>query len=380
VLLTLSQLGELYKQEGLLSEAAKTFAERVTIAEKIFGKDQPRTADSLSDLGNVYRVEGRREDAKRLYDRAITIRIAAFGPDHPDIGTSYNSLGSFYSEGGDQIAGQQYFEKALAVWEKAYGKDSTEIYPALLNLGQTLQARGDLVGARRLFERARTLLEAARGPEDLDVANAIWNLGALSAAEHHYTEALALEQQALKVYEKLEDVTDIADCMADQIEPLRALGRLDDAEALAKHTLELETKAYGADHVNVGKVLEATAKVEMNRRHYARALDDATQSLNILEAKDGKDHPDVAVSALDVGRALTALNRAREAVPFEERALAIDMATKQLPAVIADARFGLAEALAHDPKQRVRAITEAKTALADADDKAAIRTWLRAHH
>ena len=384
VLITLSQLGTLYKDQGQLDKAAKALEEALAAAEVHFGKGTPEVANRSNDLGNVYRTQGRLEDAKRLYDQALTIRIAALGPDHPNVGTSYNSLGTFYADSGDLEKAQSYYEKAIATWEKTYGKDSPDLYPSLLNLGQVRASRGDLAGARRDLERGRALVEAARGPDYPDVATALANLASLADTEHRHTDALELFRKALAIYAKAEDAPDVADTTANVANQLGELGKLDEAEPMMKRALELESKAYGADHVNVGIVLEIAAKLEMERRNYAGALDDANRSLAILEAKLGKDNPNVAGSAVAVGQALTALGRAREAVPFEERALAIDVATKQPPGLTAVTRFRLAEALADDQKTRARAAKEAEAALAalDAKDPSAveIRTWLRVHH
>jgi tetratricopeptide (TPR) repeat protein len=388
VLSTLNQLGNLYKQQGRFADARKALEQVVAIRERVVGQDHPDFASALNNLGNVYRVEGKLDDAKRLYDRALAIRIAALGPDHPEVGTSLNNLGTFYSEKGDEVTALSYFEKTLVLWEKAYGKDSVELATVLGNLGNSLNARGDHAGARASFERTRKLFEAAHGPDHPDVAAALSNLGVVAMDEHKYEEALALYQRAKQIAETAygPDHPDVADYMANIASVYKMMGKLREAEEMTSRTIPVIAKAYGPTHSRMGGVLINYANLQIERNEYAAALETYQKSLAIFEANLGKDHPYVAFAALGIGGALVELKRPLEAVPYDERGLAIRIATSQPPNLIAEARFGLASALVANPKTRARAITEAKTALReyeaakDADNAAEVRSWLREHH
>jgi eukaryotic-like serine/threonine-protein kinase len=384
---TLNQLGNLYKQAGRFAEARKTLEQVLAIREKVVGKDHPDVASALNNLGNVYRVEGNLADAKRLYDRALAIRIAALGPAHPEVGTSYNNLGTFYSESGDEATALTYFQKALANWEQVYGKDSVQIAGALTNLGGSLNAQGDHAGARAQYERARALLEAAHGPDHPDVAVVLSNLGVVAADEHKYEEALTLYQRAEHIAETAygPEHPDVADYMSNITSVYKSMGKLREAEEMTGRTLQVIAKAYGSDHPRMGGALINAANLQLERNENAAALQTYQKALGIFEAKLGKDHPYVAFAAHGIGGALLELKRPAEAVPYEERALAIRVATHQSPELTAEARFGLASALVADPKTRRRAITEAKTALAeyqtakDDHNAAEVRSWLRKH-
>jgi eukaryotic-like serine/threonine-protein kinase len=384
---TQNQLGNLYKQEGRFADARRMLEQMLAVRERLVGKDHPDVASALNNLGNVYRVENKLADAKRLYDRALAIRLAALGPAHPEVGTSYNNLGTFYSESGDEVTAQTYFEKALANWEQAFGKDSVQLAGPLMNLAGSLNQRGDHAGARAAYERARTLLEAAHGPDHPEVAVVLSNLGVLADDEHKYDEALALYQRAQHIAEKAygPEHPDVADYMANITSVLKTMGKLREAEEMTTRTLSVIAKAYGPDHARMGGALINYGNLQLARKEYAAARDTYTKALGIFEAKLGKDHPYVAYAAHGIASALVELHHSAEAVPFEERALAIRLATKQPPDQVGEARFGLATALAANPKTRARAIAEAKTALAeyeagkDERNAAEVRYWLRKH-
>ena len=387
VMTTLNQLGNLYKQQGRFEDARKALEQVLAIRERVVGKDHPDVASALNNLGNVYRTEDKLDDAKRMYDRALEIRIAALGPDHPEVGTSLNNLGTLYSEKGDELTAQTYFERALALWEKVYGKDSVELASVLANLGGTYNARGDHTGARAYYERARKLLEAAHGTDHPDVAVVLGNLGVVAVDEHKYDEALALYQRAEQIAEKAygPDHPDVADYMANITSVYKVMGKQGEAEEMTSRTLHVIAKAYGPDHPRMGGALINYGNLKLERKDYAGALETYQKALAIFEAKLGKDHPYVAFACLGIGGALDELERPLEAIPYDERALAIRVATHQAPDLIAEARFGLATALGGNPKTRARAITLAKTALSEyeatknAHEADEVRSWLRKH-
>jgi len=384
---TLNQLGNLYKQQGKFADARAALEEVVASRERIVGKDHPDVAAALNNLGNIYRVEGKLDDAKRLYDRALAIRIAALGPDHPEVGTSYNNLGTFYSEKGDDATAKLQFEKALAIWEKAYGKDSVELASAVANLGQALNALGDHAGARIQYERAEKLIEAAHGPDHPDVAAVIGNLGVVALDEGKYDEALRLYRRAEDIVEKAygPDHPDVADYLANITTVYKHMGKLREADEMTARTLRVIAKAYGEDHPRMGGALVNYGALQIEQDNYKGALETFQHALKIFEAKLGQDHPYVAFAAHGIGTCLTELHRPAEAVPYEERALAIRIATHQQPQLTAEVRFGLASALVFDPKTKARAIAEAKTALVeyttanDDHDVEEVRAWLKKH-
>jgi tetratricopeptide (TPR) repeat protein len=206
--------------------------------------------------------------------------------------------------------------------------------------------------------------------------------------ERKYEDALALYQRAQQITEKAygPDHPDVADAMANITTVYKAMGKLTAAEEMTGRTISVIAKAYGPDHPRMGAVLVNFGALQMEQDKYAAALATYQKALAIFETKLGKDHPDVAFASLGIGLALVELKRPAEAVPYEERALAIRIATHQAPELLAEAHFDLAEALAHDPRSTARAITEAKTSLAeyesahDDHDAGEVRTWLHKHH
>ena len=385
---TLNQLGNLYKDEGRYDDARKALEQVLAITERAAGKDHPGVASALNNLANVYRVEGKLPAAKQLYDRALAIRLAVLGPDHPDTGASYQNLCTYFSDAGDAAAALASCEHALAIFERAYGKDSALLVDTLNDLGTVLTAQGDNPGARAQYERARALLETAHGPDFIGLAGILNNLGVLAEDDRRFDDALALYQRALAITEKTygPDHPDVADYLANIEVVYKRSGKLKEADEMSARVIALTTKIDGADSAQLGERLINYGSLQLERKDYAAALATFQKSLAILEGKLGKDHPNVSYSLSGVADALTSLGRQAEAVPYAERALAIRVATKQPPALIAESRFDLAEALVVTPATRARAIDEAKTALGeyqsakDDDDAKEVTGWLRQHH
>ena len=66
--------------------------------------DHPYVATTLSNLGNVYEDEGKYADAEALHKRALAIREKVLGAEHPDVAGSLTNLAIVHGSQG-QYAG-----------------------------------------------------------------------------------------------------------------------------------------------------------------------------------------------------------------------------------------------------------------------------------
>ena len=85
VSIPLSNLAELYCDQGRYLEAEALYERVLAIREGVLGPYHPSVSVVLTRVADLYRAQGRYTEAEPLYRRALTIYQTAFGPDHPSL-------------------------------------------------------------------------------------------------------------------------------------------------------------------------------------------------------------------------------------------------------------------------------------------------------
>jgi tetratricopeptide (TPR) repeat protein len=83
-------------------------------------------ARAVDGLGDLYRAQGRLPEAARLYERSASMWERLLGPRQPRLAVTYHNLGAVYLSMGDSQSAENRFVRALAIWEAVYGADSSQ--------------------------------------------------------------------------------------------------------------------------------------------------------------------------------------------------------------------------------------------------------------
>lgn len=83
-------------------------------------------ARAVDGLGDLYRAQGRLPEAARLYERSASMWERLLGPRQPRLAVTYHNLGAVYLSMGDPQSAENRFVRALAIWEAVYGADSSQ--------------------------------------------------------------------------------------------------------------------------------------------------------------------------------------------------------------------------------------------------------------
>jgi len=78
-----SQLTNLYRREGRLSEMEPVIQHTLSIQEKAVGESSTNVAGTLVIFADLLKDEGKYAEAEPLYERASKIEEANLGPDNP---------------------------------------------------------------------------------------------------------------------------------------------------------------------------------------------------------------------------------------------------------------------------------------------------------
>ncbi|KAH8880942.1 TPR-like protein [Thozetella sp. PMI_491] len=283
---TVNSLGVLYEEQGRFSDAESMYERALQGYEKALGPEHTSTLDIVNNLGTLYREQGRLSDAEAMYERAFQGYEKALGPEHTSTLYTVNNLGTLYREQDRLSDAEAMYERSLHGKEKAFGPEHTSTLRTVNNLGVLYQEQGRLSDAEAMYERALQGYEKAFGPEHTSTFYAVNNLGNLYREQGRLSDAEAMYERSLHGKERafgpehtstLQTVNNLGVLYEEQ-------GRLSDAEAIYKRALQGYEKAMGDERVsiyppaldpleNLGCLLDELGKTEEARLYYARAMD-----------------------------------------------------------------------------------------------------------
>ncbi|MEX1369130.1 MAG: tetratricopeptide repeat protein, partial [Nannocystaceae bacterium] len=390
------------------------------------GEDDPRHTQLLMAEGSVYQVAGRLDDAQQAYSRAVA-RLERQA-DSEGLADAHRTLGTAQMGLGDARAASEHFTEELALRRRLLGEQHPSVGRAHRSLGATLYVAGELPKALAHFERALAIIEASLGPEHPMLAGILGNLGSVRDDLGDSDEARELLERALAIMEAAEGtgVTEHVGMLGNLASALRHGGQpLAAAEHLRRAATLIE-QAHGPTHPeHVALLTElGTVLLEAGRGAAAREVleqaeglrsslpadaslvsADAAAALGRLLREQGEPAGAVPLLAdaivhyeglgtpldprrgrtlLELGRARMTLGEARAARMALEDAIVLLAHRQQDSAVLAAARFELAQALiadGGDTTERAKSLAGDALAGLDEDDplRGRIRSWLDAH-
>ncbi|XP_077864035.1 nephrocystin-3-like [Saccoglossus kowalevskii] len=184
------------------------------------------------------------------------------------------------------------------------GADKTTMATAYLN---TIKKCEEMIGGLITLPRIAEIYET--------LGRFLKDLGLLK-------EAIAPLQKALEIYESLDpDHPSVAGALY-QLAGLHAQwNKFVTAEALYKQSLEISENAYGCDHQNVAKILDAMVVLYQKQEKTAEAY--FKKALDMRVSVSGCDHTDVAQSLNNLAALYNDRKEYSKAEPLYERALEI---------------------------------------------------------
>ena len=233
--------------------------------------------------------------------------------------------------------------EALVAAEQRFGKGTASTYFELANVGIVMRKSGDNAAALGYRRQALAVLAMSHGPDSPQVAREHYGISLIHTDLGNYAEAKRELEIALAVFSRAHIKKSIGLCHLQLATVRGALGELEEAAdeaAVAVHTL---ADALG-DHSTVAIAILTQGEAELAAKRFDAALATFIRGGELAE-KLGAQKLVFGAQLIDRARALLALGRAKEALPFAERGAAIIEADKS------DPRYG---AFAHATVGRVK--------------------------
>ncbi len=309
-------------QSGHFQDAVVRLRDASRLLENDPNASPAEKALTRKDLSHALREAGDVPAAIDEGTRALALAGGALGPAHPTVGEIASALGVALSRSGRFSEAVRAYERALGVQEAALGTKHPSVASTLTGLGLAQARSGQFEVATTTLDRALQIDLEVWGPDDSETATVEGNLG--------YVHLHA--------------------------------GNLGEARRQLERAIAVRERQQGKDHPFVARTLSNLGWVALGEGKTAEARSIFERALAILERAHGLTHPDVAAQLVGLGMTSLQEHAAAKAVPRFERALDVYRTAPPAPDKLADARFGLAQALVESGGDRTRATSLARDA------------------
>jgi tetratricopeptide (TPR) repeat protein len=150
---SLHNLGNLYRDQGRLTEAEAMYKETLVGCEKAFGVEHQATLATVNYLGILYWRQSRHTEAETMYKRALAGYEKALGVEHVSTLDAINNLGILYDQQGRLAEAEVMYKKAVSGKEKALGVAHPSTLGTVKNLLILYQQQGRLAEAETVNQK-----------------------------------------------------------------------------------------------------------------------------------------------------------------------------------------------------------------------------------
>jgi eukaryotic-like serine/threonine-protein kinase len=319
-------IGSTYQSLALLSPAEAHLRQAVALRTRALGPGNPDTLEAQDTLARLLvGFERKWEEGGRLSFETWQARLRLLGPEHRDTLRSRQTYAAALMEGGRAQEAEPIEREVLRVRERVLGPDDYDTIDSFGTLGQVLMARGASAEAELLFRKALTGLRRNGWADRQDGIICIKELAMARLEQGDPVEAeKLLEEVHPRAIQKLgPDHLLTLHIQRVLVRALAEQGRLDEAEALCRETLNarLHAKAnqesYGTARtlLLLGRVLVEKGQLDEAEPHLQEAL------RVFREVAVNKPRPELAAQAANW---LGAIQLARKDYPKAEALLLAD--------------------------------------------------------
>ncbi|MDX2010793.1 MAG: serine/threonine-protein kinase [Myxococcaceae bacterium] len=315
VVLSLATAAAVFRAQSLRAERERARADAI----RTFLSATLERANPLTGSGpRVTVVEAIDAAARRLDDGSLA----------PDVEVDLReTLSKTYASLGQEVAAYQQAQKAVALLDRAGGSDDEQRARLLRGSADFGAHAGAVTVALEWLARA-DVLERHHGRPHLHLAQQGHTRGEVLMDAGRLAEAIAAFEDALTQLEPLwragdVETDDYTSVMNQEAAAHGLMGHFEVAQGLYERALELDTKTYGAEHLQVANDLHNLAWLALRRGDAELALERSRQSRRLRVAKLGARHHRLGLLRLVEAEALSVLGRCDDAVRFAREGLSI---------------------------------------------------------
>lgn len=235
----LSSLASIADEKGEIDAALDYLRKAMVLTDLIYPPNHSERARKLSSLASQLTKFGRYAQAEQALQEALDIYVAIYGNEvHPRVAAAYNNLGRVLILQGKYSEATVLAAKARNMAGDLFGKDDPRYAIATGNLGDLQRRAGNLDEADELLSLNLGLRRSILGESHRSVGNGLALLAQLRLDQGRYTEALALCDEALALFQRI-DYQNPVSLIVTRVRRAKALAGLGRDDAAAMEFTEL---------------------------------------------------------------------------------------------------------------------------------------------
>jgi len=317
-------MGTVYRNLGLLPEAAKLLQSGIEVGRGILDEDPEPAVQGLNALTWVHRHAGQYDDGVATARQAVALAEEWLEPENAIWGGAWTGLGVLLRDKGETEEARQYLDRALAFNLELHGAESDEVGTVVYQQGWLEYRDGNSQVALQLYQHTCPVLERALGGEDPGVAWCYSDHSIVLSSEGRHEEAAERLQQAIAIWERVlpeghPSLSVAADNLGSTF--LRA-GNPEEARSQYLRAVAMREQAFGPDHVLVGGSLFNLGLAERNLRQWKQAEEHMRRGTEIVEAAHGPDDGRVLNQLFGLAELYERQRRFADALALYDRVIA----------------------------------------------------------
>jgi eukaryotic-like serine/threonine-protein kinase len=352
---------------GRLDEAETVLHEGLVLAAAV-ADDGVMRSDALSELANLEFWRGRFDRAVEQEQLALAIKERVFGRENPRTAHALERLAAFALHGDRREESRAAFVRSIAILERWFGRDDVSLVGPLTELAHLDTVEGKHAEALVRLEHVRTIAVANHQPPDPVISEIDGIMGLALAGLGRGADAIVAYRRELEALEvnRGYDHPELRFVLNNLSLAGRDCGRSNDAELWLRRAIAIDDALAAHDyesptlHANLGFLVFDRGELE------AAELEFSLARTQLAELGTSESH-DAAFPLLGLGLVASRRGQPELTVRLLERALALwDVGTSSWDH--RRARRELALALWKEGRDRPRALALAREGLADAPD------------
>ena len=278
-----SNLGRIYSVTGDYQKMFEHHDAALQLRRKIYGEDDPNTANSQNNVAAALHELGRITDALAGHRKALAMRIKTLGADHPNVAMSLSNIANQHYELGDLVEGVRVVDEALAIGKRSLPVKSSLVMISMANRAAMLGALGRFDESKATFDELVGTLRADQ-PKSLRMVRALARYAKdLLVPSKHAPEALAMADEAIGLLAKDAQNEEMAMALGAKADALEALGKLDEAAAAHRASLAIYEKIVGKDAPALIDALTKLGRIAFAKGNEAEAIDTLSRAIAICQ-------------------------------------------------------------------------------------------------
>ncbi|GIK03993.1 hypothetical protein Aspvir_008068 [Aspergillus viridinutans] len=313
--------GQCYYVLGQYQKDEQKTRQALELREKLFGREHPRTLDTMENIAIVLSEQGKYEEAEQMHRQALELKRKALGEESPSTLKCKSNFAALLGYLGKYDEAEQMHRQALDQSLKVLDKDDPYLAYSMNNLAVVLSNGGKHEEAEGLCRQALELLRTRIGEEDLHMLNCMATLGQVLGAQGKYEEAEGIIQQTMQVRERVlgEGHPDTLASMSELAVVLGNRGKHEEAESLCRQALELMKNVIGEEHPETLRSMDYLGAVLRNQGKYEEAEGMLRRTVELREKVLGKEHPNTLISLTNLAALLKSQGKRENAVAVMEK-------------------------------------------------------------